>query len=101
MHLSIGDRPGIDAVLVPVQKVVALALGRLGRRRGGALRHRPEEQIDDVLAAPVDERGDWSAGTPSSGKRSAARSFTGNAKSIRSSNHGLTAWRLLDSTSSR
>src|SRR5438132_12685218 len=55
---EVGDGPEGHAVLRPVHDVVALALGALWRRLAGG---RPDEQVDDVLVALIDQGRDGPA----------------------------------------
>src|SRR5881227_1041888 len=49
---EVGDGPESHAVLRPVHDVIALALGTLRRRLAGG---GPDEQVDDVLVALIDQ----------------------------------------------
>ena len=59
--LEIGNRPEHHPVLGPVHDIVALALCRVRRSRGIVF-GRPDEEVDDVLVALIDERGDRAPG---------------------------------------
>ena len=67
----------------------------------------PDEDVDEMLAASVDERGDrlrppsTSRRPPIKGKPSSAKSVTGGTKSSLPSNQGLTVCWSVEATSVR
>ena len=100
---GIGDRPIGEVALIPMMQGIAAAGNGFGVIAGAGRQH---EDIDDMLARPVDERRDRLAGDqvePAADQRKALRgeSTPGGDSSVRPANHGLTVCLSDDATSVR